>query len=81
MLNQPTSSPMMTTMFGFLPGAWADAGPASSATTAISASKVEQILMVLRILASSLDCTRFILQAPIVENSAPDSSAESRSAK
>ena len=54
---------MMTRMFGFLPGVWAAAGPASSATTAISASKVEQILMVLRILVSSLDCTRFIPRA------------------
>ncbi len=47
MLNQPTSSPMMKTMFGFLPGVWADAGPASSATAAISASNVEQILSML----------------------------------
>ena len=36
MFHMPMSSPMMKTMFGFLAGAWAVAGPATSANTAMT---------------------------------------------
>ena len=53
MLNQPMSSPMMTTMFGFA-GAWALAGEAAShpAASTVAAEAINPVDFILSLLAA-----------------------------